>query len=1113
MKPPATTYLKLTKRLSQYRRRTLLVIGSLAFSRIVLFSSIVLLVLAFCRWMMQEKLSLSLASLFFYSAVLGCAFYFLRPFFRKALQPYQAAQLEAAAQVGALLQGINDRLVNALQLFEQFERDKGRYSPSLMEAALTKTADDLEGVDFRRLVETRAAKRALLYAAFVIALNALVSIGIRPLAVNMAFIAQPWKAPERQAVRFIVHPGDAVVIKGRPIVITAWASDSTLAQIILTLKQQSRTERLILQKADDDSFRYTLQAVRDSLVYFVAAGPQRSRLFHISVIERPMLKNLQVQVKPPAYSKLPAYTLEENIGDVTALRGSAVELTAVASIAPERASICFSDSSRLPMTLKGRRMTAAFRLEKEVDYRLEFVDSFGNTNDAPLTYRLRILPDAPPVVQILSPAQDINLGDDMTIPLLIEAQDDYGISRLQLAYQIVTGGEGEADSAAFSFLPIETSLSGSSVRVNLNWNVNDLDMFPTDVLYFFVRAFDNDQVGGPKSGKSAVKKARFPSLYEMYQEITSRQEEATDVFEQVRQKTRDLRQKAEQLSMQLKRDQGLDWQRKNELESVLQKQEEIREQIAETARQLEETAKQIERRDLFSAETMKKFEEIRELYEQILTPELEKALERMREAMERLDQETINRAMQELMERFEEYDKALDRTIALLKQLKLQQQIEQAQKIAQDLAEREEKISRDVSQSSDRAKLKKEQEQINTDAAQLEKTLQELDEQLGKSPSPLHDALQELSSPKLKSTLNRLADAFQEGRLEKASQDAAEAAESFESVAGSLAKMSAMMSGEMQRRALEAMRKTSRDLLALSQQQENLMLQSRQLARNSAAFPETAERQAEIKSALQRVAEETAKVMKENFGIQSQVSSSMGKAMRQMDEAIRQLEARDQRAAAQRQQEALAALNEAVRRLQTSMQAMMQQGGGGGMSYQQFLQQMQQLGESQQRINQQTEELSSNPSFLGMQAAMSRLAAEQQQVRKSMETLAREAAGMREILGSLDKIAEDMKKVEEDLFSQQITRDTIQRQNRILSRMLDAQKSVNEREFSRERQAETAKAFTPQNAGKLPSDLGEHSDELRQNLLRAKQEGFSRDYLQIIEQYLNILIRNETEKP
>ncbi|MDZ7346386.1 MAG: hypothetical protein ONA69_06265, partial [candidate division KSB1 bacterium] len=135
MKPPATTYLKLTKRLSQYRRRTLLVIGSLAFSRIVLFSSIVLLVLAFCRWMMQEKLSLSLASLFFYSAVLGCAFYFLRPFFRKALQPYQAAQLEAAAQVGALLQGINDRLVNALQLFEQFERDKGRYSPSLMEAA------------------------------------------------------------------------------------------------------------------------------------------------------------------------------------------------------------------------------------------------------------------------------------------------------------------------------------------------------------------------------------------------------------------------------------------------------------------------------------------------------------------------------------------------------------------------------------------------------------------------------------------------------------------------------------------------------------------------------------------------------------------------------------------------------------------------------------------------------------------------------------------------------------------------------------------------------------------------------------------------------------------
>ena len=102
-----------------------------------------------------------------------------------------------------------------------------------------------------------------------------------------------------------------------------------------------------------------------------------------------------------------------------------------------------------------------------------------------------------------------------------------------------------------------------------------------------------------------------------------------------------------------------------------------------------------------------------------------------------------------------------------------------------------------------------------------------------------------------------------------------------------------------------------------------------------------------------------------------------------------------------------------------------------------------------------------------------------------------------------------MKKVEEDFANKQISRDTINRQNRILSRMLDSQKSVNKREFSRERQAETGKRYLSQSPNRLPDDLGERKTQLQQDLLRAKKEGYSRDYLKVIENYFKALTEYE----
>ena len=83
---------------------------------------------------------------------------------------------------------------------------------------------------------------------------------------------------------------------------------------------------------------------------------------------------------------------------------------------------------------------------------------------------------------------------------------------------------------------------------------------------------------------------------------------------------------------------------------------------------------------------------------------------------------------------------------------------------------------------------------------------------------------------------------------------------------------------------------------------------------------------------------------------------------------------------------------------------------------------------------------------------------------------------------------------------------------RIHSRLLNAQHSVREREYSRKREAETGKHYLAIDPGQLPTNLGERENLLREDLLRAKREGYSKDYLELIRKYYEALSKGEVQR-
>jgi len=111
-------------------------------------------------------------------------------------------------------------------------------------------------------------------------------------------------------------------------------------------------------------------------------------------------------------------------------------------------------------------------------------------------------------------------------------------------------------------------------------------------------------------------------------------------------------------------------------------------------------------------------------------------------------------------------------------------------------------------------------------------------------------------------------------------------------------------------------------------------------------------------------------------------------------------------------------------------------------------------------------------------------------------------------LGDLEKVAAEMEEATKALRRGVPDQQTLDRQQRILSRLLDAQRSVREKGMSRKREARRGSTIAYRGPGSLPSDLGENHNPLRDRMREAIGEIDSPEYRRIIRHYFESLMED-----
>ena len=174
---------------------------------------------------------------------------------------------------------------------------------------------------------------------------------------------------------------------------------------------------------------------------------------------------------------------------------------------------------------------------------------------------------------------------------------------------------------------------------------------------------------------------------------------------------------------------------------------------------------------------------------------------------------------------------------------------------------------------------------------------------------------------------------------------------------------------------------------------------------------------------------------------------------------------------------------------------------------------MGEMGERQGQVNRETKRIAQRLSeqmrmSADDQAEMQRLAEEQARIRQQVEEMQRDENARQKLLGRLDQAQKEMKEVEEALKSGNAEGETQQTQQRILSRMLDAQRSINRRDFDIERESRPGEDLARRTPAEIPADMLRETDRLRLDLLKAEADRYPAQYRVFIESYLRSLNGN-----
>ncbi len=1054
-------------------------------------------------------------------------------FWRFAFMPFFAGDIDSvASRLEKRFSKLKGRLIAAVQ----FQRDPAALpvgtSPELVDLTARQTLELAETIDLNRSLDYQSVRKFWKPSLSLVALVALIGV-FAPEYYSHAYAVYSKPTVEVApplGYALSASPGAGKATRFRDLTLTGRVKGSDLpSKGVVRFRYEGgswQEEEFDLRKlprthtASGDSLAFSarLREVRRSLEYYVSAGKRQTEPVRIEVVDLPRIEDVAISIVAPDYTGLEPVLLNDNTGSFAAVIGSHAKLQMKTNVPLAAARIVFqsveesedgaNQKDEVMLTPVGKTLSADMTVTENRVYTLQLTDSLGETNPDPIEYYITALEDRNPEVTVIKPGADVDIDESMLLPLKVRLSDDFGFSSLALKYTVVSDGRQSDENVIIINFSDNIKTDG---EVEFTWDLSKVAIGPGDYLSYYFEVFDNDAVSGPKQGLSKVYRARLPSIKELITEMEKESDDRISETEKIVKQERQLREQMKESQRKIQQaqdDKKLDWQKQKALEDLANKNEELMTQMEKLADQMKSQLQDKENSSLYSQEILDKLKRVQELYNEVATEDMKDAQKRLQEALEKMDKKELEEAMKDYELSQEEMLNRLERTLSLLKKMRVEQKINAMTEAAKQLLDKqiENNDKTEKSEKDKLADLAPEEDKVKKGLEDLKKQAEELDKMLKDAELADVPEAKKFSDAVKDSDANidmdEMSKSLSEGKKKKSGQSGDKAEKKLKGMLDDMREQQQAMNGNEASKMNAAIRRAIEDATYLSTKQEDILDETAQLNPSSTALRDLASGQITLQEAVAGFGDRLVRLSSKNPFLSSEIRSLVNDALYNIDESVTHLGETRGPSASTSQRDAMSNLNDIALKLLQSMDDQSQCNKGG--SCDKAGQKMQSLGERQSKLNRDTQKnLGPNPKNGPSSERMRELAGEQEAIRKSLKELEKEFGNRRELLGDLDGISKEMEKVIEELSSGSAGGATEERQLRIYSRMLESVKALNQRDFTPERRAQTGQDFFRPSPSLL--DNGADSRPFEDRLQEFLKEGYPPEYETQIRNYFKAL--------
>uniref|UniRef100_A0A7C4TH33 DUF4175 family protein n=1 Tax=candidate division WOR-3 bacterium TaxID=2052148 RepID=A0A7C4TH33_UNCW3 len=868
------------------------------------------------------------------------------------------------------------------------------------------------------------------------------------------FLSYPAFFPQRfwfslnHRIDFQVEPRSKSLIKGTEIKLKLSLFSPYLPKSVLLILQEEGNSRIEKVKVQNGIAEKKI-ILEKPLSFYFKFFMTETEVVKLQILEPLFLKHLEFHLKYPEYTGLKEET--QFTRQIVAPAKTEVFIKGLASQILNLAILEYQDTTEL--NLQGNEFSGRFTIQSSDN---AFLYLKGTTElKEPIT--IYAVPDLPPIVEIFYPNYNINLPNDMNLTLGIKCSDDYGISAVSLCY--------EFKETKRIVLKINCGIEDT---IYYDWNLTNLKMLPGEEISYYVEAKDN--AGQISRSKSYY--IYFPTMEQIYEEVAGKETQVQSDLNALQEIYKDNIEEVKRIEEKLKKERELSPLDRERLKEVIGKEEQVLKKISEWERELQQTIEKLKEGIVLDQKSLERLQEIMKILKEIAPDELRQALENLKLELNKSPEE-IREALKNLKELQEEFARALERTLEILKRYQEEEKLRELAERARELADEAKEINED--------KMAKEgkRDSLTEEIDHLAQEIERLAEEQGLEQN-IATSLKEIAQNAKEASASAQKDLSQtEMNLEKIAQDLQKLYES----------LTKSRHANLRKNLLETLNR----LIEISKLEEEMVKKEK--------FD--ADLQSELINATKETAESLYAQQVKSLYVTPQMGKRLAKAIKEMENGmVNEIQGR---AGRNNLREAMRQLNLASLEILESLKKASETAGSStGMD--QFLKSLSEITQGQSSLNQSMFSIFPIPvSGLTKEqmSQISRLAGKQRELRQALEAL-KETPGAGKYQELLDELGKEMKEIEEALYQYKLDRKLIERQQMIISRLLDAERSIRQEDWTKERKSRPGKDIIRPSPAQLPQELGR--DELREIIQRALREPYPKEYEIYIREYFKRLL-------